>query len=288
MKMLRKASIAAVLALATFACQNALLPDPKPVAALDAERAWQEYLSTEAARMPDGTYIVERDIRIPDEASLKEYFMDVRYPEIAEALGSKSTVMTQGRYRTKVILSKSVRYDITYSISDEFGSRKAAIKRYMDAAVKGWEGACNIKFRYVSSEDDEAYPNVYIPIRPATDEEEQWCYDNEYYIVASTFFPNYPAAEREFILFDRAFSAGEDPGYLFRHELGHILGLRHEHIWFGSWTGETTQDAMLLTTRDSASIMYYPDLPKYTGDGRGTLTSRDVQGVQKLYGKPVR
>ncbi len=57
---------------------------------------------------------------------------------------------------------------------------------------------------------------------------------------ASSFFPHDPRSARELLIDDTAFtttSGGRDLQGILRHETGHTLGFRHEHIWIDC-TGE--------------------------------------------------
>ena len=78
-----------------------------------------------------------------------------------------------------------------------------------------------------------------------------------------------------------------DPIGVMRHELGHVLGLRHEHIspespdQIEAWiVGRVGAEA--LTPYDRESVMHYPLSP-----GHGTtdfqLTEYDKQGLADLY-----
>ena len=74
---------------------------------------------------------------------------------------------------------------------------------------------------------------------------------------------------------------------VFRHELGHILGLRHEHIRAeagGVCTEGTSFRA--LTPYDSSSVMHYPWCNGVTTTDL-SITASDTSGARQLYGAPV-
>ena len=70
-----------------------------------------------------------------------------------------------------------------------------------------------------------------------------------------------------------------------RHELGHILGFRHEHIRPEAAAPECSENPnwRALTTYDSASVMHYIYC-NGTGSGSLALTPRDLEGLYLEYG----
>jgi hypothetical protein len=79
-----------------------------------------------------------------------------------------------------------------------------------------------------------------------------------------------------------------------RHELGHILGLRHEHIRPVPGVNEDEQlcngsaclGADYLTEYDADSVMHYPE---FNGNPQSAfdITPLDGVGMRKLYGMPA-
>ncbi|WP_199233893.1 M57 family metalloprotease, partial [Pedobacter sp. HMWF019] len=108
--------------------------------------------------------------------------------------------------------------------------------------------------------------------------------------IANAFFPNDPPYKRKLFIDPRFFTMQESKAGVLRHELGHVLGFRHEHIWSAaeSCKGEGIIDGYLgarqQTAYDCYSAMHYPC------GGCGTLemklTQSDIAGAQKIYGKP--
>lgn len=156
------------------------------------------------------------------------------------------------------------RINLRYCVSDAFAENKGKVVTWVQDAADAWETLGKVKFIYVPSEDGNATSannNVTFDVRPASQFEEG---NNPHEIVARTFFPSNARTAREFVIYKSFLTM--HPGYLFKHELGHALGFRHEHIWFGNWTGEKPCDAEALTLHDRASIMYYFFLPGYNGN----------------------
>lgn len=110
-------------------------------------------------------------------------------------------------------------------------------------------------------------------------------------LIAVAFFPNDPAYKR-FVrvglpLFDK--KSEYDPVGVLRHELGHVLGFRHEHIrpeapqQIEAWS-IGSMGAAELTKYDPKSLMHYPMTPGFgTKDFR--ITPRDHEGLALLYRK---
>jgi len=109
--------------------------------------------------------------------------------------------------------------------------------------------------------------------------------------VAAAFFPDDPGFKRWVdvnVVGDESFfavpSAGFDQVGILRHEWGHIIGARHEHIRSEapiSCQGESTEDADPITVYDPKSVMHY-----FCG-GAGTkklqFTAKDKEGVREVY-----
>ena len=108
--------------------------------------------------------------------------------------------------------------------------------------------------------------------------------------IASAFFPNDPPDRRR-ILIDPSYfdpQLGFDQVGVLRHELGHVLGFRHEHIRSGAppdCPDEDVTGTLDLTQYDPKSVMHY-----FCGDlGSKTLEITDVDriGAQRVYGLPL-
>lgn len=152
----------------------------------------------------------------------------------------------------------------------------------MQEATAAWEQICGVSFEYAADLDTSTsvrpqgvlFPVRYISAGGA--------------FIAAAFFPNDPPARRRVLIDASYFTTSFDHVGVLRHELGHVIGFRHEHIRSGApqrcphedLTG--TQD---LTQYDPRSVMHY-----FCG-GVGTrdlqITEVDRIGAQKLYGPPL-
>jgi hypothetical protein len=154
----------------------------------------------------------------------------------------------------------------------------------MEQATQAWENTCGVRFVHKQELDgsDSLMPaDVLFTVREI---------DAGGQLIAAAFFPNDPRNRRRVLI---------DPSYysqtlrfnkvgVLRHELGHALGFRHEHIRSNAPPGcpdEDTYDTINLTDYDPRSVMHY-----FCGDlGSDTLAITEVDrvGSQKVYGPPL-
>ena len=158
------------------------------------------------------------------------------------------------------------------------------VKTAMAAAATAWEQACGVEFEHLAELDESptiSPEGVLFTVR---------FLDAGGTFIASAFFPNDPPGRRR-VLIDPSFFGEKltfDTTGVLRHELGHVLGFRHEHIRTGAppdCPDEETKDTIDLTKYDPRSVMHY-----FCGDlGSKTLeiTELDKEGAQKVYGMPL-
>ncbi|PTL80832.1 M57 family metalloprotease [Vitiosangium sp. GDMCC 1.1324] len=249
-------------------------PDAEPMSyEQEEQQAWEEFRASAIFEPEINAYIVDGDIPLSDEQELREYWEDTR-ARLTQGL----TVMRSGS--TDVIWNTTQRYNLTYCVSNSFGTNKTLVVNTMAIATASWSDKIGVAFKYVPAQDatcTSSNANVVFDVSPSS--------STSYF--ASAFFPNDARSARRLLITSSAFTTtagGRDFQGILRHELGHTLGFRHEHIWTGCTT-ETSADARLLTsTYDSNSVMFYPQC-RASGTGGYRQTANDFAAALTLYPK---
>jgi hypothetical protein len=238
---------------------------------------WEVFRAgVERAPGADDRFIVDGDIQVSGEAELRDHYDAWLEQEFDATIGGSAlTVLTA--LGADVIWPAAQRNNLTYCISDGFGARKATVVTAMDQATRSWSNRIGVTFRYIPAQDatcTSANTNVLFNVRLVSAS-----------FFGSAFFPNSSRASRELQLTSAAFtttSGGRDLQGILRHETGHILGFRHEHIHI-TCTGEGPTNGRLLTSYDVNSVMHYPQC-RPSGTGGYRQTARDFSGAASLYG----
>jgi hypothetical protein len=153
----------------------------------------------------------------------------------------------------------------------------------MRTATEDWMKVCGVEFVYRGALDTDTAARPGAALFPVMQ------YDSGGQFIAAAFFPDDPV-ERRFVIIDPSYFSPTlrfDRVGVLRHELGHVLGFRHEHIRSeapAACPGEPLFGTTPLTAYDPRSVMHY-----FCGDvGAAELAITDVDraGAQKLYGLP--
>lgn len=161
-------------------------------------------------------------------------------------------------------------------------SEYAIAKDCMDKACRDWEDTCGVDFEHkinLDESDGAADAQVLFNVRKV---------DAGGRFIAAAFFPNDPVYRRHVVI-DPSFFLGNlqfDRTGVLRHELGHVLGFRHEHIRSGAppeCPGEGGAP-LNLTDYDPQSVMHY--FCGGVGSLQLSITDLDRMGSQLVYGQP--
>lgn len=239
---------------------------------------WETFLAG-AERLPEDPqrFIVDGDILLSSEAELRAHYDAWLEQEFAQTAGQSLTVLNV--MGADVIWPTAQRRNLSYCISNAFGTRKAAVVTAMNQATTSWSARVAVGFRYVPAQDatcTSTNNNVLFNVTPATAS-----------FFASSFFPNDTRANRQLLITSSAFTTtagGRDFQGILRHETGHILGFRHEHIHIACTT-ETTANSRIVNSYDVNSVMHYPQC-RPSGTGGYRQTALDFAGAVSLYGAP--
>lgn len=216
-------------------------------------------------------YIADGDTVFASEKLLREFY-DLHVAEgqlVVNRVGSADDIWDATR-----------RQNLSYCVSNDFGTRKATVVSSMQAAAQSWMAVANLRFVYVPAQDGNctrSNSSVLFNVRPINA-------NGDY--LAAAFFPSNGRSARELVIDNSLFAGGVSVTGVLRHELGHALGFRHEHTRPEAGTCFEDTGWRAVTAYDSSSVMHYPQC-NGTNNWNLPLTQLDIQGVQALYGAPA-
>ena len=262
--------------------------------------SFEEYRDSARLLMVDGQpiYNVEFDLFFNEERLFEHYM--ARLQESEPELVDKSVVIQQVSTGRDLTFQRGEdALTITYCVSTAFGAHQVQAIQDMQDATADWQAAANFRFLYDPSQNGNCTGGVAgidVAVIPSIDFEsacatppyfppsEQWRWCSGY--TQGTLGFDY-ANWQWSLVGDDTTSRG-----VMRHELGHILGLRHEHAFSPTATPPCTEGPIggdiggrELTSYDIDSVMHYPQC----GNGVWTfpITAKDAVGVREIYGMPA-
>ncbi|RKG61112.1 hypothetical protein D7X30_09525 [Corallococcus sp. AB011P] len=248
---------------------------PESAQESEVKPTWEEF-KAQAYREPweGGKFIVNGDEALDSEEELQAYFHNVVEAQLGKSQDGLAVYYIGGDIKW----SATQKLNLTYCISNNFGTNKTKMVNAMASATAAWQATANVKFVYLSQYDASctaSQAGVLFDIRPVSGQS----------YVARAFFPNSSRSGRNVLVDSSAFgnlSPWTLTGIL-RHELGHTLGFRHEHTRStASGCYEDSQWRALTSTYDRSSVMHYPQC-NGTQTGDLVLTTLDKQGARALY-----
>ncbi|MBI3959818.1 MAG: hypothetical protein HY328_13490 [Chloroflexi bacterium] len=232
-------------------------------------------------------YVVEADLLL-NEDQLWDYALQRAALEAAGATAVPEEM--QGLVGIRNAQNRVVRWRagkvLTYAIfKDSFlPTQYPQVVTAMQQATGDWEAVCGVDFEHLAHLDAGG-PGV------SSEAPLFWVrgVNTGGQVIAAAFFPNDPPSERRVIIDPIFFSPNLSfsPEGVLRHELGHVLGFRHEHIRSGAppdCPGENLSYTFELTPYDPTSVMHY--LCGQKGNLALTITAVDRAGAIAVYGPP--
>ena len=210
----------------------------------------------------------------------------------------KAVIMTNASTGADLKFDGVDALNITYCVSDTFGVNQAQAIDDMDQATRAWEAVTNVDFEYVPSENDNCAPTTPgIVLAMLPDPTLNGGYGTPSFLPASAVsgYGNYQPGTLIMDYPNFPWGINNMPNLttvgVVRHELGHIIGLRHEHPWAANPGGCSESQTWVvngrpLTENDVDSVMYYPWC---NGNLNSALTISELDGVgiRQVYGMPA-
>lgn len=241
-------------------------------------------------KLRNGVYLVDGDQPVEDIHELRHYFKSLCSTESGSRVSkpepdSRSAVRLVNGVRS--IWSDEERHDLTYCIRTQgtFGwsnpQQFQAVRLAMQFASQNWEQYADVDYIYKGECQNSGEVVFSVSRSFGVGQGGQFA--------AAAFFPDFHPFNRDIKI---AADAWDGLGTisltgLLRHELGHTLGLVHEHGRVQACAeGQEGIDWEALTSYDLYSVMHYRNTCG-AGNGDYYLSARDRDGIAILYPEEV-
>jgi hypothetical protein len=296
------------LAVALGGCgQGALSEETRAPQAERLHPTWEEFRDSAWFFEQGNVYIANGDETFDSLDELRAYYdAHTQSPE----LGTQRSPLVQDLREDGQPnrWSETDKKQLTYCVSADVPFYSTVVSN-LAAAARQWEQAADVKFIHLAEFDGSCYtlrPEVKFRVLSyAVDDDEcgaaaEMIEDPQSpggtcprrsQVIASSFFPDDPPQRRaillnEHFLYGSATQYGAAMGSLI-HELGHVLGFRHEHLRVETSPacrkGGEGSDWVGLTDYDPGSVMNYGGVCGGIRN-RTRLTPLDRQGARLAYG----
>ena len=277
---------------------STVLPADSKGDAMGHPESFEEFLNYVYCESDGAVCVVDGDLPLPGNMDALRVFYKKHVAGNGDYDNAQQPLTVNRGDRGDDLWYGDKRHDLSFCISDEFGDDKDKVIEATIGAAEDWEEIADVTFPYRDDQDhrcDRDNAQVLFPVMPA---------EPEASYLARAFFPTpiIDEEEKEEILEDPD-EEWEDPPQdvrvdvdgivnsfndisfrgIMRHELGHILGFRHEHTRrdenFFCFEDHNIRPG---TEYDTRSVMHYPQC-EGDGDWQLEFSEHDIIGAEYFY-----
>jgi serralysin len=249
--------------------------------AVDGPLTYDQFRAQASYDPETKSYVINGDELVADEAELEAMYNGYlqswsRLQDAERGIGSSQENLLVNQTGTPPRDDRwAAPKNLTYCINTlTFGANAQAVTDAMAGATADWEAIAGVNFTNVPSIACSVASGNTFAVRFVSGQS----------FLARAFFPSMPWYLRE-IQIDASSFGAISPFTLrgiLRHELGHVLGFRHEHTRPESGKCFEDNNWRPLTAYDASSVMHYPQC---NGANKGDLvfSNLDRAGARALY-----